>query len=156
MSRAIQIAAMFLSAALVHGPARAQADPFPGVIFVPVTYEQAREMKRELRNHALYVDVRSPMAAIAAPRGIDARVPFVDTQVPFAEVPLVFDFENDFNSALLSRGLSFTDPVIVVGRDGKHARQASERLAEIGYTQIVVVTDGFDPQPDARTARANR
>jgi rhodanese-related sulfurtransferase len=147
MLRAIQIAAALLGAALFHSPAHAQADPFPGVTFIPITAEQAREVKRELRNRVLYVDVRSPIAATTPPDVIDA-------QVPFAEMPV--SFENDFNAALLSRGLYFTDPVIVIGSDGRHALQVSERLAEIGYSRILVVTDGFDPQPGARTARANR
>ena len=146
MPRAIQFAAALFGAALFHGTAHAQADPFPGVTFIPITAEQAREVKRELRNAVLYVDVRSPKAAATSPGIIDA-------QVPFAEMPL--SFENDINAALLSRGLYFTDPVIVIGSDGRQARLVSERLAEIGYSKILVVTDGFDRQPNARTARAN-
>jgi rhodanese-related sulfurtransferase len=133
MSRSIQLAAALVSAALFHTPARAQVDPFPGVSLIPITAEQARQVKRELREGVLFVDVRHPMGK---------RSPHIDAQIPFSEMPL--SFENDINAALASRGLRFTDPVIVISRDGRHARSVSERLAEIGYSQVLVVVDGFE------------
>lgn len=137
MSRSVPIAAALMSAALFHATAPAQSpDPFPGVSLVPITAEQARQVKREMRDGVLFVDVRDPVGA--RPAGVDA-------QIPFSEMPL--SFENDFNAALVSRGLRFTDPVMVIGRDGKQARQVSERLAEIGYTHVLVVNEGVDAAP---------
>ena len=135
MSRSIQVANVLFSAVLLHAPApaRAQADPFPGVTLTPITAQQARQVKREMREGVLFVDVRDP---------IGTRSAYIDAQIPFSEMPL--SFENDINTTLASRGLRFTDPVIVIGRDGKHARQVSERLAEIGYTHVMMVTDGFE------------
>lgn len=145
MSRSIQIAAALMSAALFHAPAHAQADPFPGVSLITITAQQARQVKRESREGVLFVDVRSPVGTRSAD---------IDVQIPFSEMPL--SFENDINQALLSRGLKFTDPVIVIGRDGKQARQVSERLAEIGYTHVMVVSDGFEESPTRAAAAGSK
>jgi rhodanese-related sulfurtransferase len=129
----------------------AEPERYPGVTLAPISALQAAQIKSDLKERALFVDVRSRAAVhIGMPAGIDAHVPFSEPSPGYGwthasnqnESQINLAFGNDFNEALLSHGLDFGDPVVLISADGAQALQASELLAEIGYTQIFVATDG--------------
>jgi rhodanese-related sulfurtransferase len=136
---------------------------FPGVVIQPINARGAYQLKSDLKDRVLFVDVRSRLAAIntGMPAGIDVHIPFAEPAPGYRwnrnanEYQLQYnrDFARDIGAALIARGLSFDDPVVLICADGVRARQASEHLADSGYGQIFVVTDGFD-MPSSRQANA--
>lgn len=140
----------------------AMPELFPGVVIQPISARGAYQLKSDLKERVLFVDVRSRLAAINSgmPAGIDVHIPFAESAPGYRwnrnaneyEIQFNREFARDIGAALLARGLSFDDPVVLIGADGRRARQASEHLAESGYGQIFVVADGFDT-PASRLSR---
>ena len=56
----------------------------------------------------------------------------------------VQDFVPEVRRRLQKKGLSKTDPVVLICRSGDRSARAVDRLAEDGFTDVGSVVDGFE------------
>ena len=111
-----------------------------------ISLNQARRMKRELRDHALLVDISSAeeIAAGLAP-GTDLQVAFMEA--PYAPgiatmgAPMEFrlDFALKMDDALRAAHMRHDDPVMLMAPTAERAVLAALLLQERGYSRILVV-----------------
>jgi len=119
-----------------------------------VDAKEAAEMKQNLGNKMLFVDVRDPVEIMFTGYTdvIDANIPFklVDRsqwhkKKPVYQLQVNPNFEKDIATALKARGLSKADPVVLMCRSGgTRGAPATKLLEGKGYKQVYVVTDGFE------------
>lgn len=119
-----------------------------------VNSQEAYEMKQKLGNSALLVDVRDPIEIMFtgfAPT-VDVVVPFMvanrnkwNDQRSVYQVEKDPNFEPNLAKALAARGLSKDAPIILMCRSGgERGAPSAKELWGKGYTQVFVVTDGFE------------
>lgn len=116
--------------------------------------KEAHERIAVERAKVLFLDVRT-MGELMFVGGAEE----VDAVVPFAEIrqPTVWDdkagrlamapnpsFVPSVDAALAKKGLSKTDPVLVMCRSGDRSSRAVNTLAAAGYTDVWSVYDGFE------------
>jgi rhodanese-related sulfurtransferase len=93
---------------------------------------------------ALFLDVRTPeeLVSVGSTPLIDANVPVKIVTPDGAE--LNPDFAASVDGRLASKGLSKSDPVVLMCRSGHRSVVAAGILAAAGYTQVYSVVDGFE------------
>jgi rhodanese-related sulfurtransferase len=157
------IALAFASLALVALQAAAQTfetDKLPAPkrsrLGLYLSAPQALEMKQKEGDKALFVDVRTraEVMYLGTPTVTDAVVPLVNAVGGFT----VWDdaketFKTDLDEAfvgqlekrLAQKGLTKTDPIILLCRSGdRSARAINMLLTDKGYTKVYSVVDGFE------------
>lgn len=123
----------------------------------PGLYLDAREahaLKQQLGEQALLIDIRT--------RGevsYTGMATLVDAHVPLLEHPanaawdekagrFRLEYNNDFDAEVArraaARGLGKDAPVILICRSGDRSSKAVNLLAELGYTKVYTVVDGFE------------
>ncbi len=121
-----------------------------------VTAPEAAALKTSLGEKALFLDIRSraEVMFLGSPSMTDAMVPFVD----FPETGLAFDekrgayklepnkgFASEVARRLTEKGLDKHDVVILICRSGdRSARAVNQQLADLGFTKVYSVIDGFE------------
>lgn len=135
-------------------------DPGPALeppAAMPISLKQARQLKRDLGGNALVVDLRGSAEAhyTGTPLRADAHVPFMEPApgwILTAQGAIAMQFAprflEDMDAALRAAHLRHGDPVVLLCRSAECRREAPALLAEHGYGQLFVVTDGF-PAPVA-------
>jgi len=119
-----------------------------------LTSQEAYDMKQELGDKALFIDVREPveMMFTGYTDVIDANVPFLlvnpakwnPKKPKFAMEPNP-DYVDGVLAAMKARGLDKSAPVILMCRSGGTRGAPSARALEgHGLEQVYVVTDGFE------------
>ncbi len=123
----------------------------------PGLYVDAREahaMKQQLGDKALLVDIRTrgEVSYTGVATLMDAHVPLLEhpANAAWDEKAGRFrlEFNNDFDAEIArrmaARGLGKQDPVILICRSGDRSSKAANLLAELGYTRVYTVVDGFE------------
>lgn len=115
---------------------------------------ETHELVKLAGDKLLFLDVRSrgEVGFLGAPSMIDAHIPFMDMN-DFGEwdargSTYKLDANTGFADAIAKRlkakGLDKTAPVVLICRSGDRSSRAVNALAELGYTQVYSVTDGYE------------
>ncbi|MEO8187225.1 MAG: rhodanese-like domain-containing protein [Burkholderiaceae bacterium] len=117
--------------------------------------KQAHQFVRAQKGKVLFVDVRTRAEAqfmgMATP--VDALVPYVEFQEfmtdwdesrDFYKLEPFSDFVPEVGRRLQAKGLSKTDPVVLICRTGERSSRAANLLADSGYTRVYTVVYGFE------------
>ncbi len=123
----------------------------------PALYLDAREayaLKQQLGDAALFIDIRTrgEVSYTGMATVVDAHVPLLEhpANAPWDEKAGRFklEYNNDFDTELARRvaakGLGKDAPVILMCRSGDRSSKAVNLLAELGYTKVYTVVDGFE------------
>ena len=103
----------------------------------------------------LFIDVRTRTEAmfVGMPSGVDALVPFVETEEIMTtwdnaksayKLEPVQDFVPEINRRLKEKQLTKDDIVVLICRSGDRSSRAVNRLAEDGFKRVYTVADGFE------------
>jgi len=124
----------------------------PGLYLSP---KQAQQFVRAQKGKVLFVDVRTRAEAqflgMATP--VDALVPYVEFQDfmtdwdetrNFYRLEPFSDFVPEVGRRLQQKGLSKSDPVVLICRSGERSSRAANLLADSGYTRVYTVVYGFE------------
>lgn len=119
-----------------------------------LTSEETYEMKQRLGKQMLFVDVRDPIEIMFTgfTDVVDINIPFKladrtewNTKKPVFQMVENPNFEKDIEAALEARKLNKNVPVVIMCRSGgTRGAPATKRLEGKGYTNVYVVTDGFE------------
>lgn len=123
----------------------------------PGLYVDAREayaLKQQLGEKAMFIDVRTrgEVSYTGVASVMDAHVPLLEhpANAAWDEKAGRFrlEFNNDFDAEVARRmaakGLGKNDTVILMCRSGDRSSKAVNLLAELGYTKVYSVIDGFE------------
>lgn len=115
---------------------------------------EAYALKQQLKGQAFFVDVRTraEIAYVGMPLSADAHIPYVEhpDDAPWDEKNGRFrlDVNSDFGPELArrmaERGLGKGDTVILLCRSGDRSARAANLLADLGYSRVYTVVDGFE------------
>jgi len=131
-----------------------------------VDAREAYELKRELGEKALFVDVRTraEISYLGMPSVADAHIPafehppnaaWDDKSGRFKMEPNA-DFEPALARRLATRQLSKSDVVILICRSGDRTTRAVNFLTEQGYSKVYSVIDGFEGDAVAEGPQAGQ
>ena len=116
--------------------------------------KQAHQFVRAQKGKVLFVDVRTRAEAqflgMATP--VDALVPYVEFQEFMTDwdesrgykLEPFSDFVPEVGRRLQTKGLSKSDPVVLICRAGERSSRAANLLADSGYTRVYTVVYGFE------------
>lgn len=117
--------------------------------------KQAHQFVRAQKGKVLFIDVRTRAEAqflgMATP--VDALVPYVEFQEfmtdwdetrGFYKLEPFSDFVPEVGRRLQAKGLSKSDPVVLICRAGERSSRAANLLADSGYTRVYTVVYGFE------------
>lgn len=115
---------------------------------------EAYALKQKLGGKAYFVDVRTraEVSYVGMATVADANIPYVEhpDDAPWDDKNGRFklDVNNDFGPELARRmsaaGLGKDDTVILMCRSGDRSARAVNLLADLGYTKVYSVVDGFE------------
>ena len=102
-----------------------------------------------------FLDIRTRAEAmyVGMPEFVDALAPDVkhqdvmtdwDAKRNSYQLEPVQDFVPEVRRRLQKKGLSKTDPVVLICRSGDRSARAADRQAEDGFTNVGSVADGFE------------
>lgn len=96
----------------------------------------------------LFIDVRTTkeVAQVGAPAGVDRQVPLFEERA--GSLHRNENFVAMIEQQLAAKGLSKSDPVYVICRDGVWGARAANLLAGAGFMAVYTVTDGTEGDPD--------
>ena len=131
-----------------------------------VDAREAYELKRELGEKALFVDVRTraEISYLGMPSVADAHIPafehppnaaWDDKSGRFKMEPNA-DFEPALARRLAARQLGKSDVVILICRSGDRTSRAANFLTEQGYSKVYSVIDGFEGDAVAEGPQAGQ
>lgn len=119
-----------------------------------LTAKEAFEMKQEMGEAVLFVDVREPIEIMFTGYTdvIDVNVPYMlvnpakwNPKKPKFAMELNPGFTDSVMAALEARGLDKSSPVIVMCRSGgMRGAPSANALKPLGLEQVYVVVDGFE------------
>lgn len=119
-----------------------------------VDSREAYDMKQNLNDQMLFVDVRDPIEIMFTgfTDVVDVNIPFklADRNTwsptkPAFEMVVNPNFEKEIAKALEALGLSKAVPVVIMCRSGgTRGAPAAKLLEGKGYEKVYVVTDGFE------------
>ncbi|MBZ0123804.1 MAG: sulfurtransferase [Roseovarius sp.] len=155
-----RIAAVLLAAALAAPSLPALAAPEPedparqtewGLY---LTSQEAHDMKRDLGDKVLFVDVREPVEIMFTgfTDMVDVNVPYMlvnpakwNPKKPVLAMERNPGFADGVMAALAARGLDTSAPVILMCRSGgTRGAPSANALAGLGLEKVYVVVDGFE------------
>ncbi len=123
----------------------------------PGLYLDAKEaavLKQQLGERALLIDIRTrgEVSYTGMATLVDAHVPLLE-HPPYAAWDekagrFRLEYNNDFDTEvarrLAAKGLDKDATVILICRSGDRSSKAVNLLAELGYTRVYTVVDGFE------------
>lgn len=119
-----------------------------------MTAKEAYEAVRADRGKVLFIDTRTraELAFVGMTNEIDAQVPYVelsefwewDDKSGRFKVEPNQNFGRDVEALLKAKNLGKPDRVVVMCRSGDRSARAANLLADLGYTNVWTVTDGFE------------
>jgi rhodanese-related sulfurtransferase len=119
-----------------------------------VDAKEAYAMKQKYGDKMLFIDVRDPIEIMFTgfTDVVDINIPFKlanravwNDKKPVFKMELNPNFEKEVAAALEARGLTKDVPLVIMCRSGGTRGAPSTRYLENkGYTQVYVVTDGFE------------
>jgi rhodanese-related sulfurtransferase len=127
---------------------------------------EAYALKKQLDGQAYFVDVRTraEVSYVGMASSVDAHIPYVEhpDDAPWDERNGRFKLEvnSDFGPELARRmsekGLGKGDTVILLCRSGDRSARAANLLADLGYTRVYTVVDGFEGDTATEGPRAGQ
>ncbi len=115
---------------------------------------QANEMKNNNPKKVLFVDVRTraEVAFIGMPSNADANIPYMivgdwdewDEEKHTFKLFPNSNFLTYFNDYILEHGFNKSSTIILMCHSGNRSAGAVNLLAQVGYTKVYSVIDGFD------------
>jgi rhodanese-related sulfurtransferase len=160
--------------------AGALAQPTPAATFDPkkvgeeqrsrlnlyLSPKQAYDFVRRNRDKVLFLDVRTRAEPVfvGMATAVDALVPYVEfpemhSDWRWDENRGAYSYEpfNDFapevERRLKEKGLTKNDPVVLMCRSGDRSSRAANLLADLGYTRVYSVVDGFEGSINEKTGK---
>lgn len=157
MRRSIAASALCLQLIALTGAA---ADPatVPEIkrtsLALYLTAEEAFEMVRSQPASTLFLDIRSigEVAFVGMPAMVDANVPYMlqsewnewDEAKHTVKLVANLHFSEEVAARLAEKGLTRADPIVLICRSGDRSAAAANVLAQIGYSRVYSVIDGFE------------
>jgi rhodanese-related sulfurtransferase len=131
--------AMALDPDLVPAPKRTSANLYLAASEVP-------DFLKSKRGRVLFLDVRTPDELISS-----GSTPLIDGNVPVklaapagTQLEPNPDFTGWAGQRLAAKGLSKSDPVVLICRSGNRSAVAANLLTAAGFAQVYSVADGFE------------
>lgn len=119
-----------------------------------VDSKEAYNMKQEMGDKVLFVDVRDPIEIMFTgfTDSVDINIPFKTAnkdawhnKKPVFAMQKNPDFEKTVAAALKAKGLTKDTPIILMCRSGgTRGAPSAQQLWGKGYSKVYVVTDGFE------------
>ena len=117
-----------------------------------VTAVEAAEMKEN--QDALFIDIRSraEVAFLGLPTAVDVHMPYMVMPMMASfnmdkgayDLEMNPDFLSVFKAYAAENGVSTDSPIILMCRSGSRSARAADLLADIGYTQVYSLVDGYE------------
>ena len=117
-----------------------------------VTASEAVDMLAD--SNVLLIDVRTraEVAFVGLPERADKHIPYMempmlaeyDSKSGTYELEINPDFPTEFQAFVASRGGDKDTSVILMCRSGNRSAKAADLLADMGYTQVYSMIDGFE------------
>ena len=117
-----------------------------------VNAEEAARMGEDQK--ALLIDVRSraEVAFLGLPTAVDIHIPYMVMPMMASfnpergsyDLEMNPDFLSSFKEYAAERGISQDAPIILMCRSGSRSARAADLLADIGYTQVYSLVDGYE------------
>jgi rhodanese-related sulfurtransferase len=147
---------LLLAAFIFSSAVAAQADGIPEKkqtkLGLYVTAAEAGNMLSD--ENVLFVDIRSraEVAFLGLPTRVDVHMPYMVMPMMAAfnedkgvyDLELNPDFPTDFQSYAEEQGVAADTPIIVMCRSGSRSARAADLLADMGYTQVYSLIDGYE------------
>jgi len=117
------------------------------------THDEAYEHMQKHGSKSLFLDVRDPVEVnfTGMPTVADANIPlkFSDTtkwNVKKKQFEMKFNkaFIDDVAARAKEKGLKKTDTIILMCRSGVRSAKAANKLADVGYTNVYNMIEGFE------------
>lgn len=119
-----------------------------------LTAKETADLLRSDRARVLFVDTRTraELAFVGMTHEIDGHVPYVelnefwewDDKNGRFKVEPNQNFGADVEKLLKRKGLAKDDKIVVMCRSGDRSARAANLLADLGYTNVWTVVDGFE------------
>jgi len=119
-----------------------------------VDSNEAYQMKQEKGDRILFIDVRDPVEIMFTgfTDVVDINIPYKQAdksqwnkKKPVYAMKTNVDFEKQIEAALQAKGLTKDAPILIMCRSGgTRGAPSANTLWGKGYTQVYVVTDGFE------------
>jgi len=117
-----------------------------------LTASEAQEMLNS--GDAVFVDVRSraEVAFLGIPKRADIHIPYMvmPMMAAFNEEKSTYDLEinpdfpTDFQDYAAEHGITENTPIVLMCRSGSRSARAADLLADLGYTKVYSVIDGYE------------
>lgn len=119
-----------------------------------LTAREAYNVVQSDPTKSLFVDTRTraELAFVGMTNAVDANVPYVDVSEfwewedkagRFKLEPNA-DFGQSIDRLLKTKGLTRDDRIVLMCRSGDRSARAANLLADLGYTNVWSITDGFE------------
>jgi rhodanese-related sulfurtransferase len=119
-----------------------------------MTAEQAYARVSKYGENSLFVDIRTSEEVnfLGMPTLVDANIPYMqipewkgwDEKLRSLQLETNPDFSSRVAQWLNKKGLNKGDMVILICRSGDRSAKAADLLANLGYTKVYSVLDGFE------------
>jgi len=109
-----------------------------------LTAQEAADFVTE-NSQAVFVDVRTPeeIDKTGLATGTDALIPLV-LSTTNKKMGLNPDFLPGMIAMILKRGVSQSDPIVIICRSGNRSATAANLMASLGFDNVYTVTDGYE------------
>ena len=117
-----------------------------------VTAEEAKDMMAN--ENVLFIDVRSraEVAFLGIPTTVDVHIPYMvmpmmasfNMEKGAYDLELNPDFLPSLNTYAAEKGIAQDTPIILMCRSGSRSARAADLLADVGYTQVYSLVDGYE------------
>jgi len=119
-----------------------------------LTAAEAQSMVLAAPRSTLFIDVRSigEIQFLGMPSMVDANVPYMvqsewnewDEKRHNFKLEVNSQFAAEVAKRLAEKHLTPSDPVILICRSGDRSAKAADLLAQLGYSRVFSVVDGFE------------
>jgi len=119
-----------------------------------LTAIEAYDLITKNQENTLFIDVRTQaeLTFVGAPMMIDANIPYEviqnwnqwDDKGKTFQMSVNQDFVRAFEKRILDKGLNRQSTIILMCRSGYRSASAADLLANIGYTKVYNLIDGFE------------
>lgn len=117
-----------------------------------VTAAEAADMLSD--KDVLFVDIRSraEVTFLGLPKRVDVHIPYMVMPMMASfnkdkgvyDLEINSDFPRDFKNYAQAHGVSPDAPIILMCRSGSRSARAADVLADMGYTQVYSLIDGYE------------
>lgn len=118
-------------------------------------YLTAQEAEKVLKDgDAVLVDIRSraEVAFLGIPKRANIHIPYMvmpmmasfNLEKNTYDLEINPDFPSDFEKYARENGISNDDKIVLICRSGSRSARAADLLADLGYTQVYSVVDGYE------------